>query len=698
MNRNRLIPHLLKKITHLLAEERAWQSHRLLFPVWLAIGVAIYFALRWDVPLWQCGVGLAASIGLAMCVRHTWGYYAALALCWVCLGMSVAALRVQVVSSTAHIHSVIKEARVEGFITQVDWYPQAVRVQLHVVKAENINDSKAIPLQSIVLNAYDALPQQRGLRAGQWLVARVSLRPAPAPVLPQHPDPRFRDYFEQVGARGSIRVVETLTQPTPQQFAQVRAARWWIQVQGFRVQLRDAIVAAIPGENGAIAAALVMGDRSGVTPETTQVLTSAGLLHFLSISGAHMAMVAGVVFLIFRRGLACVPGLALRVNLKKLAAFISFGVASFYLLLSGADFATQRAYVMIAVALLAVLANRPAFTLYGLCVAGIVIMLLNPESMYYPGLQMSFAATAALLGVVQAWGQWRAHAPEYEHSMMKGIALKFIHFAALSAAAGFATEPFAAFHFHQLMPYAMVGNIIAAPLIELIIMPFLVLGLVLLPLGIGGWPLVLVDWGLMQLKALSAFISSLPHAVMQVNAFSQTILLCAIAALVLLVCLRTRLRLLGLVPAGIGLFMFMHTHPPEVLGLQNLVSIGVQDLYGKIGIVQSKPSDFAIKAWQRAFGADVVSAAPVTGLDCAGAQCHLGTQLLISHTAPTVADCSKFSIVISAAMIPPECHAPIKIGGDITAAGPFLLWRHAGGGFTLHHMAQGRNRVWMRGD
>jgi competence protein ComEC len=60
-----------------------------------------------------------------------------------------------------------------------------------------------------------------------------------------------------------------------------------------------------------------------------------------------MAVVAGVVFFGLRASLALIPGLALRRPIKKWAALAALTAAKFYLLLSGAEVATQRAYIMI---------------------------------------------------------------------------------------------------------------------------------------------------------------------------------------------------------------------------------------------------------------------------------------------------------------------------------------------------------------
>ena len=117
----------------------------------------------------------------------------------------------------------------------------------------------------------------------------------------------------------------------------------------------------------------------------------------LAISGMNMAFLTGFVFALFRYGLALIPYVALRVNTKKVAAVVSLAVALFYLLLSGANVATERAFIMISVVLGAVLLDRRALSLRSVALSAVVLLALRPESLLDAGFQMSFAATTALI-------------------------------------------------------------------------------------------------------------------------------------------------------------------------------------------------------------------------------------------------------------------------------------------------------------
>src|ERR1700761_3393498 len=114
-----------------------------------------------------------------------------------------------------------------------------------------------------------------------------------------------------------------------------------------------------------------------------------------------MAVVAGVVFFAVRALLALIPALTVSFPIKKCAAAAALSAATFYLLLSGAEVATQRSFFMTAVVLIAVLVDRRAVTFRTLAVAAMIVLVLAPEALVHPSFQMSFAATLGLVALEQ---------------------------------------------------------------------------------------------------------------------------------------------------------------------------------------------------------------------------------------------------------------------------------------------------------
>ena len=172
-------------------------------------------------------------------------------------------------------------------------------------------------------------------------------------------------------------------------------------MQGLRDAIDARIRLSLGGDQRAIATALLTGQRDAISTPVNDAMFVSGLGHVLSISGYHMAVVAGVVFFAVRALLALIPALTVTFPIKKWAAAAALLAAAFYLLLSGAEVATQRSFLMTAIVLIGVMVDRRAITLRTLAVAALVVLLIAPEALVHPSFQMSFAATLGLVALVQ---------------------------------------------------------------------------------------------------------------------------------------------------------------------------------------------------------------------------------------------------------------------------------------------------------
>src|ERR1700712_1926782 len=192
-----------------------------------------------------------------------------------------------------------------------------------------------------------------------------------------------------------------------------------------------------------------------------------------------MAVVAGIVFFLIRATLALSASVANRFPIKKWAAVAALLAAWFYLLLSGAEVATQRSFIMIAIVLAGVLVDRPAFTLRTLTVAALAVLLLAPEAVVHPSFQMSFAATLALVAGYQHGLPWMSGGSKTR--LAAKIALwggrEIAGLLLVSLLAGAATIPYIAYHFHRISPYGVIANLVAMPAVSVWVMPAGIFGL-----------------------------------------------------------------------------------------------------------------------------------------------------------------------------------------------------------------------------
>jgi len=255
---------------------------------------------------------------------------------------------------------------------------------------------------------------------------------------------------------------------------------------------------------------LMTGVRRYIPPEQTETLRVAGLAHILAISGLHMGLLAGGTYAAVTFILALITPLSRRYDIRKMAAIIGALAATFYLVLSGASVATQRAFIMAIIVFLAVILDRRAISMRSVAVAAFLTLLFHPESLEPVGFQMSFAAVAALVVTYQSWQNIR---PLYK---ARGRGRRFIDFftslSVTSFVAGLATGGFAIFHFNRISRYGFIGNLLAMPLFSLAVMPLAVVSFISMPFGLESLPLQMMGFAISYILEAANWVASWPRA------------------------------------------------------------------------------------------------------------------------------------------------------------------------------------------
>ncbi len=435
----------------------------------------------------------------------------------IAMGFATAAIKAHVVEHTV-LRATAYSVAMSGFVETREERERSDRIVLRVTAMEGARLSDRPERIRLTVR------KGRAPAVGAFVAMKARINPPTSPLHPGGYDLARDLYFQGIGATGLVLgAITPVAAPAPPGWR----LRFATAVEAIRDGIDARIRAAIPGDTGAIASALVTGKRDALTGSVFDALFISGVGHVLSVSGYHMALVAGVVFFMLRAGLALVPGLALRRPIKKWAAAAALVAAACYLVLSGAEVATQRSFIMTAVVLIGVMADRPALTLRTIAVAALAVMLLAPEAVVHPSFQMSFAATLALIAAYERGIPWISAGADT--SLGARVALwgareaGFLMLASLVA--GFATMPYAAYHFHRLAPYGVLANLLAMPVISAVSMPAGLLALVAMPFGFDGplWRLmgIGIDW----MIAVATWVAHLPGAVGHIPAFGMGALL-----------------------------------------------------------------------------------------------------------------------------------------------------------------------------
>ena len=382
----------------------------------------------------------------------------------------------------------------------------------------------------------------------------------------------------------------------------------------------------------------------------------SGLGHVLSISGYHMAVVAGVVFFTVRALLALFPMLTAGFPIKKWSAAAALAAASFYLLLSGAEVATQRSYFMTSVVLIAVMVDRRAVTFRTLAVAAMIVLALAPEALVHPSFQMSFAATLGT-GGIGADGMPRLFGSP-DNSLAAKVALwggrEIMTLTLASLVAGFATTPYAAFHFHRVTPYGLLANLAAMPVVSAVVMPAGLLGLSAMPFGLDRVFWWLMGIGIDWMIAVTEWVAALPGAIGRMAAFGTGPLIAASVGIVLLGLLRTPLRWSGAIVLVLATIWALAVPKPDILIAGDAHQVAVRGKDGRLHLIRTTKDAFLVKEW---LAADADARLPVDpslpeGISCDEAGCVAamadGALVALALRSEALADdCERAALVVT---------------------------------------------------
>ncbi|WP_443070170.1 ComEC/Rec2 family competence protein [Sulfitobacter sp.] len=313
------------------------------------------------------------------------------------------------------------------------------------------------------------------------------------------------------------------------------------------------------------------------------------MAHLLAISGLHMGLMSGVVFAALRLTFALVPPVALRVSARSIAAGGALIAAAGYLALSGGNVATQRAFIMVAVALFALMIGRRAISLRGVAIAATIVLILRPEALMGPGFQMSFAATIALVAV---FGWMRDGQIPLGPRWLQPVLAVVVS----SAVAGFSTAPIAAAHFNAIAQYGLLANLVSVPLMGVLVIPAAVVAVVLAPLGLDAVGLWGMSIGVRWILYVAHFIADLPQArTYVVGPGSWVLPLLAMGFLTLLLW-RGRLRWGGAVAMAASFVIWSGAPRPDVLVSDSCTLVGVMTPQGR-ALSKERGAGFVARNW-----------------------------------------------------------------------------------------------------
>jgi len=618
--------------------QAAEQSGRLFLwlPVALAIGIAAYFNIRFEpqVSDYALIIGLGATLStIAILAKARWLAFWTIGLV---LGFCLAGFQAQRLAAPKLAYRYY--GPVEGRILSVDRSArERPRILLDQVQLGRLPPYRTPKYVRVSLHFEEAYLH---LQPGKSVMLTAYLSPPASPTEAGGFDFERHAWFLQLGAVGYSRTPVLEVAPP-----QISGAK--LRLNALRQSLAEHIRSKLGGAKGAFAAAILVGDRAAINKSDLEALRAANLAHLLAISGLHMGLLTGIVFISIQLAFAVIPRIALRMPVRKIAAIGAIFTAVFYLGISGASIATQRAFLMAIVLFTAALLERRAITLQAVAAAASLLLILRPHSLNEAGFQMSFAATTGLVAVFALLRDvsWM----RFSQGKYRRAANWFFGLALSSAIAGAATAPFSAYHFNQISQFGLLANVLSVPVMGLVIMPGAVFATLATPVGLDALGWQIVGAGITWILSIAHWVSSFENATRSIVKPEGFVFAALVSGLIFLTLWRGILRLFALPVILTAMVLWSGTKRPDVLISSDGMFYGVMTSQGR-ALNKPRGHGFAAMSWLENDGD------PVEQEEAAERQ--IVDDLVDFHAAKTgTASCGTAPVVIAPRVIsdPADC-------------------------------------------
>ncbi|HEU5047425.1 MAG TPA: ComEC/Rec2 family competence protein [Rickettsiales bacterium] len=635
---------LYRKLAASLESEQ--ERFALWIPVCMGFGIAWYFHLRSEPPLWLGSVCMIAAALIAYAARRRAAilYYICIAILFAAFGVTLAQWRTYHIHSP-HLTATLPPVPVSGKIAEIAPTPKGSKLILKDVTITGIDAEHTPHYISVTLHIYDP-----HLVTGQIVHLRAGLFPPPEPDVPGGFDFSRYFYFREIGAVGyGIAPLEAVP------LKESGASGFDIWFAEFRHRLTESIRSYFREPAGSVAAAFITGETREIPESVNDDMRTAGLYHLLAVSGMNLSVVAGLAFFSLRLLFASIPALALRYPIKKWAALLALIASYLYLRVAGAPVSAERAFFMVAFIFIAILLDRDPMPMRSIAIAAFCIMLYEPEAVLSASFQLSFSATAALVASYE-WGveRFAQRGREAGFSLWRII----FYFAAVmmtSLVAWLGTEPLIIYHFNQFSSYSLLANTVADPLVSFILMPLVIAGVLLLPFGAAWIAFAPMQYGIDLLLRIADWTAHLPHAMCIVPNPSDAGFALAMLGGIWVYFWKTRMRWIGLIAVITGMSTSFAYVPPDLFISSDGKHVAAKLDGGKMVMVRGRDTGFNAASWARAaLEHEYVEKddAPVR-CDRAGCVLHMRghTVSVLKNTDALADDCAESDVIIIATAV-----------------------------------------------
>ena len=562
------------------------------FPVWFAAGILAYFSLEEEpsalsIFFWPAIVGLAL---FSLFRRRRYAYV------WLALAIAFSGFAWgKLYTDSRDVRMLREQTRitdVRGEVRRIEQTAKGWRLTLERVSVDKLDTSESPSAVRLNIRGKQRPDAQRG----DEVKLRAGLLPPSGPVMDGGFDFARFFFFRGIGAVGYGLPPVDLLERSPRYDTET-------QLQEARNAISDRLIEQLGPREGAVAAALMIGDRAALPKDITESMRITNLSHILAISGMHMALVTGIVFFAVRYALVLMPSMALHPHNKKYAAAAGLFAGLSYLVLADFPISAVRAYVMVALLLGAVLLDREVQPMRSLAWAALLLLLYNPANVLEPGFQLSFVATMGLIAWYEAM-RARQQDEEEHKSFFRKLRLYLGAIMLTTLVAELVTAPLVIYHFNNASFYGMLANLMVMPIVAFVIMPFIVLSYLFWATPLAPYLLEIVGYGIEVMLIISGWVADLPHAEQFLPAPSGWSIALSTLGLVWLCVMQARWRYAGVPIALFAMLPLFWQSAPDYFISHDRAQIAIR-IDGELQMVKGRGTSFAPRQWANGVGETV---------------------------------------------------------------------------------------------
>ncbi len=391
-------------------------------------------------------------------------------------------------------------------------------------------------------------------------------------------------YYQKISATGFATSKIALYKKT-------EARKFQEYIESFRQYIYENLQQNIKKPHADILSALLIGKKDGVDQKTMDAIRDSGIAHLFAISGLHLSFVAGLFFIVFRNLFAISETLTLKYNTKKISAFLTILPTTFYLLITGMQISAQRAYIMVILVLIATMIERKYRGLIAIAFAASVILSVEPEAILKPGFQMSFSAVLALVASYQI----------NANKLFKIKIMKyFVSIMISSVITSLATVPYTIYNFNYFSISGIITNLVAIPIVTLIIIPLGIIYVLLIPLGIEWIIAPFIEHPIDSILYITNAIASLQYLVIPIRTFPASSIIIITFGLLWLCLWERNWRFFGIFFIVLGICFSTAYKTPDIL--INADNVAAKESDNLLYSLTRKNRNFVVKTWAKQNG------------------------------------------------------------------------------------------------